>query len=61
MKNKTKTLSLTAIAAMLLASASCTQQNEKIATGPFQPNWESLENWECPEWFKDAKFGLWAH
>ncbi len=32
-----------------------------IATGPFGANWASLSNWECPEWFRDAKFGLWAH
>jgi alpha-L-fucosidase len=33
-----------------------------IAPGKFQPNWESLEtNYECPEWFRDAKFGIWAH
>lgn len=29
--------------------------------GPFQPTWESSKQWECPEWFKDAKFGIWAH
>ncbi|MBP5197152.1 MAG: alpha-L-fucosidase [Bacteroidaceae bacterium] len=29
--------------------------------GPFQPTWESTAQWECPEWFKDAKFGIWAH
>jgi alpha-L-fucosidase len=32
-----------------------------IATGPFQPSWESLTNFDCPEWFRDAKFGIWAH
>ncbi|MDZ8119916.1 alpha-L-fucosidase [Pontiella agarivorans] len=31
------------------------------AEGPFKPNWDSLaENYECPEWFRDAKFGIWA-
>jgi alpha-L-fucosidase len=31
-------------------------------SGPFQPNWESLaQNYRCPEWFRDAKFGIWAH
>jgi hypothetical protein len=31
-------------------------------TGPFAPNWESLAgNYHCPEWFRDAKFGMWAH
>jgi hypothetical protein len=29
----------------------------EIADGPFQPNWESLEGeYQCPEWFRDAKF-----
>jgi len=32
-----------------------------IATGPFQPNWESLTNYQTPDWFRDAKFGIWAH
>jgi alpha-L-fucosidase len=33
-----------------------------IAPGKFQPTWASLEtNYECPEWFRDAKFGIWAH
>jgi len=32
------------------------------APGKFQPTWESLErNYRCPEWFRDAKFGIWAH
>ena len=29
--------------------------------GPFRPNWESLKSYRCPEWFRDAKFGMWAH
>jgi alpha-L-fucosidase len=32
-----------------------------IAPGPFQPTRESLRNYRCPEWFRDAKFGIWAH
>ena len=27
----------------------------------FQPNWASLSGYRCPEWFRDAKFGIWAH
>jgi alpha-L-fucosidase len=30
-------------------------------SGPFQPTWESLLNYEAPEWYRDAKFGIWAH
>ena len=29
--------------------------------GPFRPNWESLKAYRCPDWFRDAKFGIWAH
>lgn len=32
-----------------------------IAAGPFKPDWNSLTNYQCPEWFRDAKFGIWAH
>jgi len=32
-----------------------------IATGPFKPAWNSLTNYQVPEWFRDAKFGIWAH
>jgi len=29
--------------------------------GPFKPNRESLRKYKCPEWFRDAKLGFWAH
>ncbi len=32
-----------------------------IAPGPFTANWNSLTNYQTPEWFRDAKFGIWAH
>jgi alpha-L-fucosidase len=33
-----------------------------IAAGPFQPEWNSLTNYQnAPEWYRDAKFGIWAH
>ena len=32
-----------------------------IGEGPFKPDWRSLKEYECPEWFRDAKFGIWAH
>jgi alpha-L-fucosidase len=32
-----------------------------IAQGPFTPDWNSLTNYQTPEWFRDAKFGIWAH
>lgn len=47
--------------ATLTALSGCVQKNVPIETGAFTPDWESLNEWECPEWFKDAKFGIWAH
>ena len=35
--------------------------NEPIASGPFKPTWESLQTYQTPEWYRDAKFGMWAH
>ncbi len=29
--------------------------------GPFAPNWQSLENYQIPQWYKDAKFGIFIH
>lgn len=27
----------------------------------FQPSWDSLAQYKVPDWFRDAKFGVWAH
>jgi len=33
-----------------------------IQPGPFEPTWDSLrKNWQRPQWFDDAKFGLSMH
>jgi alpha-L-fucosidase len=32
-----------------------------IAEGPYKPTDESLTQYQYPEWFRDAKFGIWAH
>src|SRR5436305_4352158 len=29
--------------------------------GPFRPDWESLQKYEVPEWYKDAKLGIFIH
>jgi len=34
---------------------------EPVAEGRFEPTWESLSTYQVPEWFRDAKFGIWAH
>src|ERR1035437_4172238 len=35
---------------------------EPMDSGKFVPTWESLKQYgEAPDWFQDAKFGMWAH
>ncbi|HYC71941.1 MAG TPA: alpha-L-fucosidase [Opitutaceae bacterium] len=34
---------------------------EPVAPGRFAPSWDSLAQYRVPEWFRDAKFGIWAH
>ena len=45
----------------LTANAQKPTEDVTIATGQYSADWSSLNGWECPEWFKDAKFGIWAH
>ncbi len=38
------------------------EADEPMQTGKFKPTWESLEtDYQTPEWFRNAKFGIWAH
>jgi alpha-L-fucosidase len=35
---------------------------DKVSTeGPFLPDWGSLTSYAAPEWYKDAKFGIFIH
>jgi alpha-L-fucosidase len=47
-------------AAVPSARVACSQI-PSIASGPFQATRESLKTYRVPEWFRDAKFGIWAH
>ncbi len=55
-----KNLLLTVLLALGM-SANAQTSDVEVASGQFSPDWNSLSAWECPEWFKDAKFGIWAH
>lgn len=35
--------------------------DEVIEKGPFKDNWESLSRYGIPEWYAQAKFGLFVH
>lgn len=72
MNSITKTL-ISACLFSLAGGASCLAQlapeykvrantsKEPIHEGKYEGTPESLMDWECPEWFRNAKFGIWAH
>ncbi|HHY83201.1 MAG TPA: alpha-L-fucosidase [Clostridiales bacterium] len=35
--------------------------HNKIEQGPFSASWDSLENYKIPQWYEDAKFGIFIH
>jgi alpha-L-fucosidase len=35
--------------------------DEVAHRGPFKPDWDSLGHFKTPEWYRDAKFGLFIH
>src|SRR5881394_2273008 len=66
MKTSPKTSVVLLLAFWLTAAGAQTNSLLKlklppIAKGPFKPEWNSLTNYQTPEWFRDAKFGIWAH
>ncbi|OYW82675.1 MAG: alpha-L-fucosidase, partial [Asticcacaulis sp. 32-58-5] len=51
---------LLATGSALTAAALAPTAHAKPVT--FKPTWDSLsQNYQTPEWFKDAKLGIWAH
>ena len=34
---------------------------QRNPTGEFQPTFASLSQYQVPQWFRDAKFGIWSH
>jgi alpha-L-fucosidase len=57
------TLTLLALLPFVAVAAESNQASAPlhIAAGPFQATMESLTQYRCPDWFRDAKFGIWAH
>ena len=35
--------------------------DQETAKGPFRPDWQSLQQYKVPEWYQDAKFGIFIH
>lgn len=47
--------------ALLMALAFAVQAQVAAPMDAFEPTLESLSNYRCPEWFRDAKFGIYVH
>src|SRR5437879_1653055 len=35
--------------------------HRRASDGPYRADWESLQKYEAPDWYKDAKFGIFIH
>jgi len=35
--------------------------SEPMQYGKIKPTWQSMHKYEVPKWYRDAKFGIWAH
>lgn len=42
-------------------TAAMRRVDETIARGPFRAAWPSLETYQAPAWYRDAKFGIFIH
>lgn len=49
------------VSLFLAIGAKAQQADVQHADSTFQPTDESLQQYKYPEWFRDAKFGIWAH
>lgn len=53
---------LAGMAALPMARGALAQSPMGAARGPVEPNWPSLvSNYRYPDWFRDAKLGIWSH
>jgi alpha-L-fucosidase len=50
-----------ATSAFALRRSMMLAENLPVVSGPFRGTRESLANYRTPEWFADAKFGIWSH
>ena len=57
-----KKFSLAGLVTLIAATAGFAAEPEyPVADGTFKPTDESLKQFACPDWFRDAKFGIWSH
>jgi alpha-L-fucosidase len=49
------------LAVLVLAVVGLSQASRARAEARYEPNWSSLDARACPEWYLDAKFGIFIH
>ncbi len=64
---KTNRLAVLIVTAMILSAfvifctSRQTKQEQTLFTASFEPELESFKQYSYPDWFRDAKFGIWSH
>ena len=61
MISRREALAVLAGGAPALKLARAAGELPQITPGPFKGTRESLKDWQVPAWYRDAKFGIWAH
>jgi hypothetical protein len=56
-----RTINWKGITSAVLAAFALSPLCPAAEDGPYKPTEESLKQYRAPEWFRDAKFGIWAH
>ena len=51
----------TSLKSVFLCYYTCFCLLQSRAQELYQPTWESLSKYQCPDWFRDAKFGIFIH
>jgi alpha-L-fucosidase len=49
------------IASISIISVSVQTKKDQSSEGPFKTTDELFRQYQYPEWFRDAKFGIWSH
>ncbi len=61
MLSRRQAVGLLAGATPALKLARAAAELPPITPGPYKGTRESLREWQVPAWYRDAKFGIWAH
>ena len=61
MKRTIRFIVFSSLSFAILATSGFTSESAAKSGDRFKPTWESLAKHETPEWFRDAKFGIYTH